>query len=122
MKKAQSISINTIVVAAIALLVLVVMIAIFGGRIRIFGQEARSCINQGGVEGCYTSCTDDGIKNEPNYVEGNIYISLPGTDCGDEKIGNTDKGMVCCKLLIPGKEKSGSSTSSSTTTPDDPRR
>ena len=98
-KKAQSISINTIVVAAIALLVLVVMIAIFGGRIKIFGSEAWSCVNQGGVD-CYPSCSGDDAKNIEGYTDGNIYVNIPGTDCKDDDTNNK-----CCKLLIEGREK-----------------
>ncbi|MEK6916533.1 MAG: hypothetical protein AABW92_02210 [Nanoarchaeota archaeon] len=54
-RKAQSISINTIVVAAIALIVLVVIIVIFGAKIRDFGRGTKSCQGQGGV-GCYEGC------------------------------------------------------------------
>jgi len=38
MAKAQGISINTIIVAAIALIVLVVLVMVFTGRISLFGQ------------------------------------------------------------------------------------
>ena len=38
MKKGQSISINVIIIAALALIVLVVLIAIFTGRISLFGK------------------------------------------------------------------------------------
>lgn len=47
-KKAQSISMNTIVIAAIALLVLIVLAAIFTGRTKIFGSEIKKCENLGG--------------------------------------------------------------------------
>ncbi|MBD3163798.1 hypothetical protein GF323_01235 [Candidatus Woesearchaeota archaeon] len=39
MKKAQGISINTIIIAAVALIVLVVLIAVFTGRMGIWGQQ-----------------------------------------------------------------------------------
>jgi len=48
MKRAQGISINVIVVAAIALLVLVVLSIVFLGRFGIFTQESSNCENQGG--------------------------------------------------------------------------
>jgi hypothetical protein len=47
-KQAQGISINVIIVAAIALLVLVVLSVIFLGRFNIFSQETASCESQGG--------------------------------------------------------------------------
>ncbi|AJF61599.1 TPA: hypothetical protein HA239_04090 [Candidatus Woesearchaeota archaeon] len=93
MRKAQSISINTIVVAAIALIVLVVLIAIFGGRIRNFGEDSRSCQSQGGV-GCFESCDSDTLVAAGNQP--GIYTNLPGTDCEDQ--GENDK---CCVLVVP---------------------
>ena len=48
MSKAQGISINVIIVAAIALLVLVVLSVIFMGRIGQFGSKVGECKNKGG--------------------------------------------------------------------------
>lgn len=48
-KKAQSISINTIIIAAIGLAVLVVLFAIFTGRLGIFSkgvQETDTCVQK----------------------------------------------------------------------------
>lgn len=85
-KKSQSISINTIVVASIALIVLVVMIAIFTGKIKIFSGGARNCATQGG------ECAQDCYK-----LDG-TYINLPGTNCEDNKgSGASDK---CCVPII----------------------
>ncbi len=53
MKKAQSISINTIVVAAIALVVMVVVIMIFTGKIINFNKQADACQNNRGT--CYNA-------------------------------------------------------------------
>lgn len=64
--KAQSISLNAIVVAALALLVLIVLALIFTGKIKIFGSEAKKCVNQGGM--CESLC-------EANEAE------LSNTDC-----------------------------------------
>ena len=67
MRKAQSISINTIIVAVLALLVLIVIALIFSGKIRIFGGESRKCTNLGGQ--CQSrECT----SNE---------ATIPNTDC-----------------------------------------
>ena len=43
MKKGQGISINTIIIAAIALLVLVVLAAVFTGRMGIWTRETQNC-------------------------------------------------------------------------------
>ena len=55
MKKAQGISINVIIIAAIALLVLVVLSVIYIGRMGDWGTKAADCDNKGGE--CY-SITD----------------------------------------------------------------
>ena len=47
MKKAD-ISITTIIVAAIALVVLIVLIAIFTGKINFFSEDVVSCATRGG--------------------------------------------------------------------------
>jgi hypothetical protein len=48
MKKAQGISVNVIIIAAIALLVLVVLSVIFIGRMGGWGKAAGACENKGG--------------------------------------------------------------------------
>jgi len=88
-RKAQSISINTIVIAAIALIVLVVMIAVFGGRIKIFSSGAQDCETQGGK--CAENCAGLGES-------GDVYTALPGTDCEPPK----DK---CCIPIIESPEE-----------------
>ena len=53
-RKAQGLSINVIIVAAIALLVLVVLSIIFVGRLGIFGEKTAACASVGGT--CYGTC------------------------------------------------------------------
>ena len=48
-KKAQGISINVIIVAAIALLVLVILSVIFIGKLGIFSTKVGDCENKGGT-------------------------------------------------------------------------
>ena len=50
-KKAQGISMNVIIIAAIALLVLVILSVIFIGRMGRFGEQTGGCAQQGGK--CY---------------------------------------------------------------------
>ncbi len=84
MKKAQGISINTIIIAAIALIVLVILIAIFTGRMGIFGQGLD---NAQQVE-----CKTETVDGEPT----------PSKDCPAArtmygKYKNVETGFVCCK-------------------------
>ncbi len=58
-KKAQGISVNVIIIAAIALLLLVILSVIFIGNLGQFGAGVAECENKGG------KCAD------------------PGVDCGD---------------------------------------
>ena len=69
MRKAQSISINTIIIAAIALAVLVVLFAIFTGRLGSFSTGVSKTAS------CENSCKALGMTNE-NYNE---------NDCKDRK-------------------------------------
>lgn len=54
-KKAQGISMNVIIIAAIALLVLVILSVIFIGRMGKFGERTAACEQQGGT--CYDGTT-----------------------------------------------------------------
>lgn len=80
-KAGQGLSITTIIIGAIALIVLVVLIAIFTGRFGLFSKGLESCLG----ECSKTPCTG---------------ASIPGTDC--KKQG---KGDYCCIML--GSEKEG---------------
>lgn len=73
-KKAQGISMNVIIIAAIALLVLVILSVIFIGRMGSFGEQTGACEQQGGT--CY-----DG----PNCPQGTTKYTA-----------NCEEGEVCC--------------------------
>lgn len=61
MAKGQGISINVIIIAAIALLVLVVLSVLFLGRVGIFGVKTIECAGQGGL--CaIDQCSDGRIE------------------------------------------------------------
>ncbi len=47
-KKAQGISLNVIIIAALGLLVLVILAIIFTGRTGVFVKESDKCVVQGG--------------------------------------------------------------------------
>ncbi|MEM3374685.1 MAG: hypothetical protein QXE31_05715 [Candidatus Woesearchaeota archaeon] len=84
-KKAQSLSINTIIIALLALLVLVLLIAILTGNIKIFTKTTDSCISNGGTCDKFTDnqCNDG-------------YTLHPFGKC-------EDKNKLCC-IPISGKE------------------
>ena len=88
LKKSQSISINTLIVAAIALAVLVVLFVVFTGRFKIFSE---------GVSGASLSC-DSGCKST-GYSGGGSSTS--SSDCGSAvqisgKFEGMDKNQICC--------------------------
>ena len=80
-KKAQGLSLHVIIIAALALVVLVVLIMIFTGRMGSFTTNLNSCETKGG------NC--DTIKDRqcpPGSTD------LPGFDC-------EDKNKKCCITL-----------------------
>ncbi len=88
-KKAQSISINTIIIAAIALAVLVVLFLIFTGRLSIFSKGLEGTVT------CENACKSvgksyrigDDLKQSDCDVQGRSYI---GGSYSDAKSG------CCC--------------------------
>ena len=79
MKKAQGISINTIIIAAIALIVLIILIAVFTGRIGIWGRGLDDTSNP--------KCSGYIIPTQDCPVTETIYGKFDGVD----------SGHVCCK-------------------------
>ena len=89
MRKGQSISINTIIIAAIALAVLVVLFAIFTGRIGGFTKGVQE------TDTCSQKCTS--LSMQPGTT-----LNSEGTQCasGETKLGGTysdSKYGCCCK-------------------------
>ena len=74
MKKAQGLSLKVIIVAVISLIVLIVVTAIFTGKISIFGENIKDCSSKGGV------CVEQG--------ECETYQILTAASCSE--------GEVCC--------------------------
>ena len=88
-KKGQSISINTIIIAAIALAVLVVLFVIFTGRFKIFSEGVSSTAS------CENNCKALGkTRGEASNKQvcndgGGTYIPGSYTDL-------SNKDNVCC--------------------------
>ena len=78
MKKAQGISMNVIVIAAIALLVLVILALITTGRLGLFSKGVTECRNQGGV------CADEGANcGDVDTNAENYPTEYSGASCGE---------------------------------------
>ena len=65
--KAQSISINTIVVAAIALVVMILIIMIATGNLRGFFDSTKNCQNNGAYCTTEKICASDGGRHLGQY-------------------------------------------------------
>ena len=61
-KKGQGLSMNVIIVAALALLVLIILAMIFTGRVKIFSTTSRLCANQGEGAKCLDTCPSNSIQ------------------------------------------------------------
>ena len=88
-KKAQGLSLNVIIIAALALLVLVILAVIFMGRAGMFRKQSGDCATMGGY--CSrTGCTGDyerkvsydcdldgdGSVNEGQSVDGSCCVAV----------------------------------------------
>jgi len=82
--KRGELSINVIVVAAIALLVLVVLSVIFLGKLGIFSVKIKDCTTVGGTCDQGSEC-DDGYRQHPEAA------------CYED--GRIDPGRKCCYQL-----------------------
>ena len=90
-KKAQGISINVIIIAAIALAVLVILFAIFTGNIGKNVKEVNECKNKGGLCSSGAGCDSSAISGAE---EGASYVLFKAQteDCGNN---------ACC-IKVPG--------------------
>ncbi len=84
-KKAVELSMNVIIIAAIALLVLVILSAIFIGRMGFFGKSVGECSTQGGK--CAVECGSEDYRTL-NYPTVNPTIACEDTKAGERQ--------VCC--------------------------
>jgi len=92
MKKAQSISINTIVVAIIALLVLVIVVFVFGKQIGDWFETTNTCETAGG------SCTEGQLQLGDGCDREGGYALVPGARC--EPPNPTANAPPCCRKVV----------------------
>ena len=89
-KKAQGMSINVIIIAALAIAVLVVLFAVFTGRISLVSKQLDSCSNLGGTCSLNDKCNDgSGLTNPEDYTQ--YSTTKKFSDCADNK--------ACCILI-----------------------
>ncbi len=81
MKKAQGLSLNTVVIAALVLIVLVILIVILSGKMGGFKM---------GIDACDGDCKNK--ASECKEGETPIYI----INCDDNGDGKADGGNYCC--------------------------
>lgn len=91
-RKAQGISLNVIIIAALGLLVLVVLAIIFTGRTGIFVKETDKCGTKYGTAGSCVASKDDCSGDYDKIQWGACDLS------GDEKYhyNNEDNDGYCC--------------------------
>jgi hypothetical protein len=92
MKKAQGLSLTTVVIAALALLVLIILSVIFVGRMANVSDKSKDCLQQGGI--CYN--VDEG-SNCADHGQG--LVQHPNGICmRDGPNGNrvNDETRICC--------------------------
>jgi len=87
-KRGAELSLNVIIIAAIALIVLVILVLIFTGRIAVFRVGVEDCGSKGGT--CIAAKEDCRVK-----LKSDNYVSLPGASCftAGQKDANNPK---CC--------------------------
>jgi len=91
-KKAQGLSLTTVVIAALSLLVLIILSVIFVGRMGTVSEKSKDCLQQGGI--CYN--VDDGSTCR-SHGEG--LIEHPNAQCqkdGSDGSRVIDDAYVCC--------------------------
>jgi predicted Rossmann fold nucleotide-binding protein DprA/Smf involved in DNA uptake len=93
MKKAQGISINVIVIAAIALAVLVVLFAIFTGRLNIFSVGLQQ------TDTCAQKCESLNMETGTNLItEGALCANDEQKIAG--KYSDSQFGCCCRQKLV----------------------
>ena len=84
-KRGQSLPINAIIIAALAMIVLVVVAAIFTGRARIFAKDLESCSAKQGK--CEKTC-------------GSGKAIVTNVKCPETKQEEKEGKNVCCITVL----------------------
>ena len=85
-KQGAALALNVIIIAVIGLLVLVVVIFIFGGKINVFSKGVSDCISLGG------SCEKVSCFN--------LKTPRPSIPSGECLVGENEPKEYCCSTAI----------------------
>jgi hypothetical protein len=88
-KKGAELTLNVIVIAAIVLFVLVILLLIFTGRIKVFGEQSAKCETQGG------QCVLGACPPEARQMGA---LSCDMNADGDSKDGPGVDGVCCVSV------------------------
>lgn len=96
-KKAQALSMNTIIIAALALLVLAIISLLFIGRMNSANTDINSCRRNGGtcVPEALGSCTDAIDGDSSLRIRYSLGRELSGYRCYTSG-GDIEGDMMCC--------------------------
>lgn len=101
MRKAQALSMNTIIIAALALLVLAIISLLFIGRMNTTNQDINSCESNGGT--ClavdqYGGSCGSAVNRAYNWAKADQYSvgrTLRSYKCYDN-YGDVNPDLTCC--------------------------
>lgn len=96
-KKGMDMSVNVIIIAALALIVLVVLFAIFTGRLGGFSMAVQSCADKSGE--CVNS-NAAGTSADCATAKSADWTVLKGTDCEKTKTSAGKPAQYCCIPII----------------------
>lgn len=93
-KRAEGLSMNIIIIAALAIIVLLILVLIFTGQIKVFTGTLRSCTDMGGKCVSSSDCSPTASGKTECRCPSEGMVKLPNGDCG------ANSGSVCCKQII----------------------
>jgi hypothetical protein len=96
-KKGADLSMNLIIVAALALLVLVTVSLIFIGRTNTFNKQAKGCESAGGTcvdTNTYANCRE--YADDRGYDAGSLRSDL---ECYNPVTNKKEQYKMCCVLV-----------------------
>jgi hypothetical protein len=88
-KKAQGLPMETIIIAALVIIVLVILAIIMGVRFNLFGSTTKSCTAQKGE--CLADGDYPGVSTTIPASCGDDRAYIKGTDCE-----SLDPKQICC--------------------------
>jgi hypothetical protein len=93
-KKAEGLTMNVIIIAALAIIVLLILVLIFTGQLKVFTGTLKSCTDMGGKCETGNDCTTTAAGKQECRCPSESMVKLPNGDCG------TNNNNVCCKQIL----------------------